>query len=188
MRKVFQHHRLVEHPGGRLDNSDGRDPFHAEVGERLVHAAIEGDLLELLGHDPSMHLLGHFDEFDLAAQRHKRKIKLLGEPLHRLRQWHPGCQFDHDPECTGGGEAAQVPFGRLAQRRAGGKDQLAALQQGRQIRDVTDMDPADLFVPSARAEHLGTPGLEDGQIDHLSHRKRHLHSVKNRGVSLTLCT
>src|SRR5262245_15593400 len=49
------------------------------------------------------------------------------------------------------------------------------------------MDPADLFLPSARTEHLGAPGLEDGQIDHLSHGKRHLHSVKNARVSLTLC-
>ena len=86
MGKVLQHHRLAEHARCGPDDPGGRYALHAQVGERLVHPAVERHLLELLGHDPSVHLLGHFDELDLAVQFHQRQVETLGKSGGRRGQ------------------------------------------------------------------------------------------------------
>ena len=111
MGKVLQHHRLAEHARCGLDDAGGRDAPHAEVGEGLVHAAVERHLLELLGHDPAMHLLGHFDELDLVVEFHQRQVQILGKSGGRSGERPGRAQFDDDPERARIGEPAQISGG-----------------------------------------------------------------------------
>ncbi len=111
MGQVLQHHRLADHAGSGSDDSACRYSLHAEVGEGLVHSAVEGHLLELLGDDPTVHLFGHLDELDLAVQFHQGQVELVGESRGRLGQWSRGAQFDDDTERSRIGEPAQVPGG-----------------------------------------------------------------------------
>ena len=85
MRQVFEHHGFVEDSRGRVDDPAQRGALHAELGENLMHLAVECDLRILFGHDQAVHRFGHLDEADLLVQHHQCEVELLSDTARACR-------------------------------------------------------------------------------------------------------
>ena len=128
MREVFEHHRLGEHARRGVDDAVDRRPFHAQLGERLVHPTVEGDLVVLLGHELAVHGLGDLDEPDPPMQHDQRKPEFLGGGAGLAGQCGDLRADLHDhPDGTGFGQSTQVEPWRAGECGAGGQHELAAL-------------------------------------------------------------
>jgi hypothetical protein len=114
MREILENDRFAEHLCRRVDDARQRRALHAQLGERLVHAAVERDFLVLFGHDEPVHRLGDVDELDHAVQCDQCQIQRFGDAAGRLRQRGALAAELHDDSGGAGlGEPLQIGLGRV---------------------------------------------------------------------------
>ena len=183
MRQVGQDHRPSGQGRGLPDDLLRRGPGHRQLGEHLVQALGDPQLVELGIDDPGVHRLGDLDERDLALERDQRQPGLLGRGDQRARQ-RPGVapaelhgQPGHADVGQFGHVGGQQPL-VVGQRDPGAEDQLAAPQQPGHVGELDRVHPADRRIQPVGTSHdrrAAAPAHLHGE--HFVQRGQHLHSV-----------
>jgi hypothetical protein len=186
--EVLEHDRGPAQRGGGGHDRGGVGTLEAEPGERLVHLTRKLHLLQLLGDDAAVHLLGHLDEPHPLVERDDGE-RVPGRGAHGL-VGHPGeplAQLHDERGRPGAGQLLDVRRRLLVRPlhgEAGGEDHLAAPEEAGDLAHLADVDPAHRRVePVCPGEHLRVAAAEGLRGEHGAEGRLHTSRVTHRHLA-----
>ena len=184
MRQVGQDHRPSGQGRRLLDDFLRRGPGDRKLGEHLVQALRDAQLVELGIDDPGVHRLGDLDERHLMLECDQRQSRTRSRGDQRSRQ-RPGVappelhgQPGHADVGQFGDVGGQQPF-VVGQGDPGAEHQLPAPEQAGHVGELDRVHPPDRRIQPVGPGHdrwAATAAHLHGE--HFAERGKHLHSVR----------
>ncbi len=177
MHQVLQDDRAAAHLRRRAHHVLGSRAAQRQRGERLVDPLGPAHRVGLAAEDEGVDDLRDLQEVDVPREGDQGQTpgaagldEGVGRPVV------PPYQFDDQGGSADLGEFVDVPAdtrGVVGQGHARGQDQLAALEEGRRVRQLGDVHPAHRPVQLGQSgDDLGLPGGQDGQGQDIGDARR----------------